>query len=601
MHRFALLIVASVWLVVVAAVDNTTEPISTYVSRPDLQAPALHVSLQNADPVNGFAPGYMFICPFQATQQGPYIYDKLGNLVWSGYNAALGTNNSMDMKPCSYKGSTHLCLWQGITRQGYGLGQGIILNNNYQPVAYLDTANEAPGADIHEFNLINDGASALFTSYESLQYDLSAFSVTANPSWIMQGIFQEIDSSTGEVIFDWQSLDHVDPSGSYVMPGTTDVSGNGSAAAPWDYFHINSVDKSSATKNYLISSRHMSTVYCIDSADGHVIWQLSCGGVNASFTVEGFNFTFQHDARYILENDTHTIISIFDNASNGFNKTATESSGMVISIDLNTKVATLLSQTFAPISGGILSDSQGNTQIFSNGAVFHGWGSVPSISETNTNGEPVLFATYGAYPVMNYRAYSFPWNGFPLDKPTLVAPAQSQNVATPVVAYVSWNGATEVETWRFYGSLTNTGPFSVIGKVKKAGFETIFTSAVYYDFIFVEAVGSNGESWSNSSIIPVDTLDANGNEIMPSLSPVSNNTSTTSSTIANVTSVPFANSTSLVASSTTPLTTYLSRSSTAPSTRTAASTTSSSIAPSLDTIFPTMFAFLAFAVILIHI
>ncbi|OCK85415.1 hypothetical protein K432DRAFT_421785 [Lepidopterella palustris CBS 459.81] len=552
MHSFALLVVALILSVVVLAVDNVTEPISTFISRPDLQVPALNVSIQNSDPVDGFAPGYLFICPYQSTQHGPYIYDKFGHLVWTGYNASLGNNNTMDMKLCTFQGSDHLCMWQGKQKQGYGLGQGVVLNNNYQPVAYVNTG-DGESADIHEFNMINGGDSALFTAYRWFPYDLSAFPITANPSWLMEGVFQEINVTTGEVIFDWHSTVHVNPSGSYVAPASSDVSGNGTAVAPWDYFHINSVDKSSVTNNYLISSRHMSAIYCIDSSDGSIVWQLSCGGVNASFVVEGFNFSFQHDARFVLENDTHTIISIFDNASNGFNGSATESSGMVISIDLNAKIATLLSRTVAPIPGGILSDSQGNTQILSNGAVFHGWGSVAAISETNSKGEAVLFASYGAYPVMNYRAYSYPWNGFPLDKPALVAPAQTQNYSTPIVAYVSWNGATEVKSWRFWGSTSNAGPFSNMGMVNKAGFETTFTSPVYNPFIFVEAVGFNGESWANSSTITVSQIDTNGNGIVSTSTPlplsvsssmpagmtssVSFNSTTVSMVVANLTTI----------------------------------------------------------------
>ncbi len=43
--------------------------------RPDLAAPALDVSINDAGRVS---PGYIFIAPFQTAQAGPYIYDSNG-------------------------------------------------------------------------------------------------------------------------------------------------------------------------------------------------------------------------------------------------------------------------------------------------------------------------------------------------------------------------------------------------------------------------------------------------------------------------------------------------------------------------------------------
>ncbi|KAF2488315.1 hypothetical protein BU16DRAFT_230729 [Lophium mytilinum] len=514
MYGFAIPAAVPWLLAAVLANDNISEPTSTYFSNSEIE--------------NGFAPGYIFIAPYGPIQRGPYIYNKFGDLVWSGYDAAYQMNNTMDHKVCTYDGSDHLCMWRGSQKQGYGLGDGIIMNSSYQIVKTVACGN-GKHADIHEFNLINGGKSALFTAYNWFQYDLAAFNITGFPTWIMQGVFQEVEVETGTVLFEWSSIDHVSPANSYVAAGSSDVSGNGSAQAPWDYFHINAVDKSSATGRYLISARHTSSVYLISPDDGSIIWQLSSGGPGASFTSSGFNFSFQHDARFILENSTHTIISLFDNASNGFNRTATESSGMVIAINLDTKAATLVSQTFAPTPGGILSDSQGNSQVLASGGVFHGWGSFPAISETNAAGEAVLYATFGAYPVMNYRAYTAPWVATPNDKPALIAQPQQQNASTALNVYISWNGATEVQSWRLWGSTSDSGPFHILGNVTKKGFETHFTHANYSSFIFAEAVGGSGESWANSSVVPVDSLRRNGTTVIPSSVPESSSVASSNS------------------------------------------------------------------------
>lgn len=217
----------------------------------------------------------------------------------------------------------------------------------------------------------------------------------------------------------------------------------------------------------------------------------------------------QHDARFLSENDTHIVISLFDNASNGLNKTAPQSSGMVISLSHVSKTATLLSQTFAPLDGGILSDSQANSQHLPDDHVFHGWGSIGAISEhaLDENGEyeTVLFATFADTTrpgsVMNYRAFSFEWQSTPsTTKPAVYSYAQ--NSSSPNAIYVSWNGATTVAKWRFYAADEIGEEFMLIGQNGKEGFETLFRAGEFHRWVMVEAVGPDGSSLRNSSFQP---------------------------------------------------------------------------------------------------
>lgn len=261
------------------------------------------------------------------------------------------------------------------------------------------------------------------------------------------------------------------------------------------FSHINSVDKN-AEGDYLISARHTSTVYKISGADGHIIWQL--GGKQSTFAQTNFNFSFQHDARFVSVNSTTTVISLFDNASNGFTNTASYSSGMLIAINNSTNQATLL-QSFVAPNGGILSGSQGNFQQLANGNSFLGWGSSAAISEHAPDGSPVLFATFATTLTMNYRAYKFNWTATPVGKPAFYSYAH--NNTAPTTYYASWNGATEVASWRFYSSSSLSGPFMLIGNTPKLGFETIFTAPGYQSFSIVEAVGANGSGLANSSAI----------------------------------------------------------------------------------------------------
>ena len=53
----------------------------------------------------------------------------------------------------------------------------------------------------------------------------------------MKGVFQEVNTVTSEVVFEWHySLEFVDPSATFVLPNTTDVSGDGlTQDTAWDY------------------------------------------------------------------------------------------------------------------------------------------------------------------------------------------------------------------------------------------------------------------------------------------------------------------------------------------------------------------------------
>ncbi len=52
----------------------------------------------------------------------------------------------------------------------------------------------------------------------------------------MEGSFQEVNTTTEEVSFEWRSLVHVDLAISYVAPNTTEVAGDGlTKDTAWDY------------------------------------------------------------------------------------------------------------------------------------------------------------------------------------------------------------------------------------------------------------------------------------------------------------------------------------------------------------------------------
>jgi hypothetical protein len=72
-----------------------------------------------------------------------------------------------------------------------------------------------------------------------------------------------------------------------------------------------------------------------------------------------------------------------------------------------------------------------------------GWGRGLAISEFSHEGE-LLFDANLLRKNKSYRAFRFPWSGQRLDRPACVAERASEE---ELRVYVSWNGATEVESW----------------------------------------------------------------------------------------------------------------------------------------------------------
>lgn len=370
------------------------------------------------------------------------------------------------------------------------------MNNRYQIVRSVQAGGGMSSADMHEFKLINGGKTALMTIYQQRQYDMSRWNIRTGMAWIMESIFQEVDVETSKVLFEWRSLDHVDPTVSYTQPASTDTSGDGlNPHSPWDYFHINSIDKNE-DGDYLISSRHTCAIYKISGKDGSVIWRL--GGANPSFTSINFSFSQQHDARWLLENKTHTVLSLYNNGYNGFTKTHDYSSGMIIVIDHVSKTATQVRE-YVPPGLTLLSSSQGNLQVLPNNNIFIGWGNNPFVSEYSENGELLLWGYLAKEVTMNYRAQKFDWDGNPTDSPALWAYSKGVAEDSPTTLYVSWNGATRVRWWRFYGSMQQQGPFKLLGMAYKNGFETEYTYDNYTAWCYAEALDGDGQVLGRST------------------------------------------------------------------------------------------------------
>jgi Arylsulfotransferase (ASST) len=214
---------------------------------------------------------------------------------------------------------------------------------------------------------------------------------------------QEIDLSTGKVLFQWNSAEHV-PYSDSENPRPA------SAATPWDWFHINAVHLDT-DGNLLISSRYTWTIYKGNLHTGAILWEL--GGKQSTFKLKaapgqvldkaGEIFAYQHDPEAI-GNDEYTL---FDDESDGGPGLLPSSRVVTVKLDLATKVATLVKSVEQP--EGFVAVAEGNAQTTRNGDLFVGWGVVPFISEFSPSGQ-LLFNAQLPGVLTTYRAYRLPWH-----------------------------------------------------------------------------------------------------------------------------------------------------------------------------------------------
>ncbi|ODV65800.1 hypothetical protein HYPBUDRAFT_157883 [Hyphopichia burtonii NRRL Y-1933] len=485
-----------------------------YRSRPDLSPPQLNITI----PPKDTAPGYLFLAPYSGfadigtthgpRQSAPYIFTDKGELVWSGYtyfsiwaaNFQAGKVNGKDV----------LFSFEGSHNPNYGHGHGHItfLDQKYQTVHELRAGNHKL-LDKHEFHIINE-RTGLVEIYDPVPIDLTPYGGTPDQQWIVDAKVQELDIETGEVLFQWSSLEHILPHDS-VLPVYEGQPGFGyNSSDAWDYFHINSVDKDE-NGDYLISARNAASIYKIDGKTGEVIWKLGGlpGVTSSDFSTKDKNltFSFQHHARYLStsEDGSRQVISLYDNSAHGTeNKDGREknykkqSSGKIVEVDTKNWEAKLLFNGPAP--DNLLSKSQGSTQVLENGNVLVGWGSEGAVSEFNPKGEAIFHAYVDSgefgHLAQNYRAFKFDWHGYPTEDIALYSEVTEDG---HTIAYVSWNGDTETKSWKFF-SVDENGTKHFLEEKKKAGFETLIKfDNKKHSKIIVEAFDHNGKALAAST------------------------------------------------------------------------------------------------------
>jgi hypothetical protein len=443
-----------------------------YLSAPALTPSTLRLTTA---PKPAASPGYLFLAPYQgAGTPGPMIVDQQGQLVWFHPLAAHQTATHFGVQ--TYQDKPVLVWWQGkVVSAGFGQGEDVIYDSSYRPLATVRAGN-GYHADLHEIRLTPQGT-AWIDIFDPIQADLSAAHGSRN-GVLTDSVIQEIDVRTGLVMWEWHALDHIPLGNSYSPPPHS--------STPWDYIHINSVDPG-ASGDVLLSARNSWALYDVDLHGGGVRWRI--GGKRSSVRLPpGARFYWQHDAEF----QPGGMISVFDNGSDPPKEK--QSRGLLLRPNLARHTVALVQALVNP-SRTLLAESQGNMLGLSGGNWLLGYGRLPNLTEFDRTGRVLLDATLGK-DVQNYSSSLSPWRGQPADPPSLSV--QSRRGGVTVEA--SWNGATDVASWRVLAG-SSPGQLSPVAAAPRAGFETAIASPSTGRFLAVQALDREGAVLGTSNTV----------------------------------------------------------------------------------------------------
>ncbi len=455
----------------------TTDGAYSFLTAPTLHPPQIR-STQRASS-DQLAGSYIFTTNFYdlneppiVGQSGPLILDGRLQPVW--FAPVPESVAAVNLSLQTYQGKPALAWWQGrVTNTGATeTGEYVVVNQHYQPIARL-RATGGWVLTLHELAI--SGEDAWVTANKNIPIDLSKYGGAYNGALVDSAV-QEYNLKTGKLLRNWDALDHIPLSEAQASLPTNGF--------PWDAYHINSIDLV-GNGQFLVSMRNTWGVYLVDVATGRIEWTL--GGKRSDFKFgPGAAFQWQHDAR--LDGST---VTMFDDhccqlTGGGTSVPATgPSRALVLRLDQSSRTATLVAQY--PGDGRFESEYMGDAQPLTNGAMFVGWGSEPSFSEYSRSGKLLLGAELPG-PDLTYRATVGKWVGLPLSAPA--GAASRTNGHTTV--HASWNGATQVASWRVLAGSGANGRMRVLASAPRAGFETAIAVPQGETSFKVQALDANG-------------------------------------------------------------------------------------------------------------
>ena len=447
----------------------TTRGAYSFVTEPALHPPRITRDAVGSAPPS---PGQLFLANFydiskppMVGQSGPLILDKQLRPIW--FHPVPTTVVAGNLSQQTYEGKPVLAWWQGkITSTGdTESGEDVVVNQHYQRIATLKATN---GWVVTLHEMVISGHDAWVTANKNIPMNLSNWGGPYNGA-LDDSAVQEYDLRTGRLLYSWDALKHI-PLGD----------SEATLISPWDAYHVNSVELP-GDGSFIVSMRNAWAVYKVNIATGKIEWTL--GGRHSSFKFgPGAQFQWQHDVSVYPGTP---LVTMFDDhccqiTGGGTYVTPTgESRGLVLKLNTATHTATLADQY---THNGLDADYMGSVQPLPNGNELVGWGSQPYFSEFTADGKTVFDARLPG-PDLSYRVYQGQWIGQPLSPPAAVAGTRGGQT----VVYVSWNGATQVASWRVLAQGT------VVARAARAGFETAIPVSGSHPALVAQALDARGK------------------------------------------------------------------------------------------------------------
>jgi Arylsulfotransferase (ASST) len=454
----------------------------TFVSAPLLHPPKL--MSEGRTSWRSLAPGDFLLANFpnvatkgpMTGEGGPLIVDNSLRPVWF---APVGTGQvAANLQQETYGGKPVLVWWQGtVTSTGATVtGEDLVDDSHYRRLATL-RARSPWTISLHDAAI--SGSDIWVTVYRYVHdQNLTRYGGSRNGIVYDAGV-QEYDLKTGHLLDTWDPLN---PGGTPHIP----LAASEQPAAPgkpWDAYHVNSVQPLPGGR-MLVSMRNTWAAYLIDVATGKIVWTL--GGKASSFkAAAGARFAWQHDVRLVGTDE----VTLFDDdccqlfPSGSFASPSGSAKSMLLRLNLASHTVSLVaSYRHSP---ALVVAFLGSTQILPNQNVLVGWGSKPYFTEFSRSGRSLLDVLWPGKD-LSYRAlYSATWNATPYYPPRGAA----RTVHNRTTVYASWNGATEVRSWRVLGG-TSAAHLSRVASAHRNGFETAISMRSYKLFE-VQALGAN--------------------------------------------------------------------------------------------------------------
>ncbi|HEX9066208.1 MAG TPA: MFS transporter [Streptosporangiaceae bacterium] len=466
----------------------------SYVSAPGLHPPVVRSANKAAS--GTLAPGYILLGNFldltkppMDGQSGPLMLDNHLQPVW--FRPVPTNVVASNLEEQTYQGQPVLSWWQGVvTNTGQtSSGKYIVVNQHYKTVATLQGTD---GWVLTLHSMIIDGDHAWVTANKNMPMNLSRWGGVYNGTLVDSAV-QEYSLSTGKLLRTWDALKHISLNDSHSLPPSNGF--------PWDAYHVNSIDLIGPA-TVLVSMRDTWGVYKINTVTGKIDWTL--GGNHSDFSFgPNAQFKYQHDVTLLPNGE----ITMFDDhccflESGGTYLAPTgPSRAEILKLNLASKTATLVGQYRHHDEDGLQGTDasyMGSAQLQPNGNMLVGYGNLPFFAEYTKSGKMVMDARLPG-PDLSYRAIKVSPTAF-VGQPLTPPSAAVRRSGGTTTVYASWNGDTQVTSWRVLAG-PSASQLSPVATTAKTGFETLIRLSQGGQVFKVQALDANGKVLGTSKLL----------------------------------------------------------------------------------------------------